>query len=175
MQRTLGLCAALLAAASLVAGCSQDPQARYEQAVAALQEARQARDEARERVEAQKREVARLKDKLNAAEAKLAKARQRLEEAAAAVDKSVTDAVLFRTLQRKLLDSDRFGDAAISVGVEDRVVTLTGRVPDAATQEQAVELAREHVGVEEVIDFLEVAKDTDTDSSVKAAPSGGES
>lgn len=140
-----------------VAGCSEDPQQRYERAAANLEAAKQARTEAQAAVDEKKAELRRLQEKLDAAEQRLAKARERMEQASEAVNASVNDEVLFRSIQRALLDEERFAGAAIAVGVQDRVVTLTGTVPDEATRKAAVRVAGEHAGVKEVVDFLEVA------------------
>lgn len=153
MIRTAVAIVALIA----VAGCSEDPQQRYERAAANLETAKEARAEAQAAVDAKKAELRRLQEKLDAAEQRLAKARERLEQASEAVNASVSDEVLFRSIQRALLDEERFAGAAIAVGVQDRVVTLTGTVPDDATRKAAVRVAREHAGVKEVVDFIEVA------------------
>lgn len=146
----------ILAVALATSGCSEDPQERYERAVEGLQQARAARAAAREEVRDKKAELARLQDKLDAAQRRLEQAREQLEKAAAQVDESVNDEVLFRSIQRDLLDKNKFGDAAIAVGVEGRVVTLTGTVPDQATRKMALDVARDHPGVEKVVDFLDI-------------------
>lgn len=147
---------AVLAGVLLAAGCSEDPQQRYERAAANLEAAKQARAEAHEAVAQKKAELARLQEKLDVAEKRLQEARERMERASRTLDASVNDAVLFRSIQRAMLDPERFPGAAIAVGVQDRVVTLTGTVPDEATRRAAVELARAQPGVEEVVDFLEI-------------------
>lgn len=152
----LTLTATVVGLVFLVAGCSEDPQQRYERAAANLEAAKQARAEAQTAVDKKKAELRKLQEKLAAAEARLQKARERMSAASDAVDKSVSDEVLFRSIQRAVLDDDRFAGAAIAVGVKDRVVTLTGKVPDEATREAAMRVAREHAGVKDVVDFLEV-------------------
>lgn len=150
---TVGLVGLLL----LAAGCSEDPQQRYERASANLEAAKQARAEAQRAVTEKKAELRRLQEKLEAAERQLERARERMAQASRTLEESVNDEVLFRSIQRALLDEGRFSGAAIAVGVQDRVVTLTGTVPDEATREAAIETARGYAGVEEVVDFLEVA------------------
>lgn len=152
---TAGLTGLLL----LAAGCSEDPQQRYERAAANLETAKQDRAEAQRAVTEKKAELARLQEKLDAAERRLSQARQRMADASLKLEKSVNDEVLFRSIQRALLDEKHFAGAAIAVGVRDRVVTLTGMVPDAATREAALETARGHAGVEDVVDFLTVQDD----------------
>lgn len=148
--------AALTAAVLFAAGCSEDPQQRYERAAANLEAAKQAHAEAQRAVTEKQAELVRLQEKLKAAERRLGNARERMKTAATAVDESVNDEVLFRSIQRALLDEKRFAGAAIAVGVQDRVVTLTGTVPDEATREAAIETARGYAGVEEVVNSLEI-------------------
>lgn len=149
---TAGLAGLLL----LAAGCSEDPQQRYERASVNLEAAKQARAEAQRAVTEQKAELVRLQEKLEAAERRLEQARERMAQASQKLERSVNDEVLFRSIQRALLDEGRFAGAAIAVGVENRVVTLTGSVPDEATRKAAIETARGYAGVEDVADFLEV-------------------
>lgn len=156
MTRTI-LMAALVGALVLAGGCSEEPQQRYERAGANLEAAKRAHAEAQQAVTEKKAELARLQEKLDAAERRLIQARERMAEAKQKLERSVNDEVLFRSIQRALLDESRFADAAVAVGVEDRVVTLTGTVPDEATREAAMEVARGHAGVEGVVDNLEVA------------------
>lgn len=151
--------------AALLAGCSEDPQHRYQAAAKALEKARADRAEAADAVEARKKALAEQQEKLEQAKQKLAKARERLQQANTHVDQAVSDEVLFRAVQRAVLDSERFPDAAISVGVNDRVVTLTGTVPDKATKQAALEAARKHPGVRELRDEL----------TIRASDSGSQS
>jgi osmotically-inducible protein OsmY len=155
---TAGLVGVLLFAG----GCSEDPQQRYERAAANLQAAEQARAEAQRAVSEKKAELARLQEKLDAAERRLQQVRERMASASQKLEQSVNDEVLFRSIQRAMLDEERFAGAAIAVGVEDRVVRLTGTAPDEATRDMAIETARSYAGVKEVVDFLEVEEGTGT-------------
>lgn len=148
--------AGLVGALLLAGGCSEDPQQRYERAAANLETAKQARAEAQRAVTEKKAELARLQEKLDAAERRLQLARERMAAASQKLERSVNDEVLFRSIQRAMLDEKRFAGAAIAVGVEDRVVTLTGTVPDEATRDMAVQVARGYAGVRDVVDFLDV-------------------
>ena len=153
--------AALLVAITLglatLAGCSETPQEKYDNAVEKLNETRESRNDAQEKVASKKEELSELQANLNEAEAKLQEARKKVEAASQAVNKTVNDEVLFRTIQREVLDKKEFDKAAISVGVKNRVVTLTGNVPDDETRKRALKLARSQAGVQDVIDELEVA------------------
>lgn len=154
----------LMGAASL-AGCSKAPQQRYQAAVEVLEQAREARIEAAQVVAAREQALADLKQKLAQARGRLNNARAELQQARARIDKVVNDAVLFRAIQRTMLNSERFSGAAISVGVDNRVVTLTGTVRDKVTEKAALEAARNHPGVRKVRDQLTVTKETEQASS----------
>lgn len=155
--RSILILAAMALALTTLVGCSETPQEKYDKAVAELKKAREARKDALESVNEKKQELEELRAELNEAQAELANARNKVEAAAQAVDKTVTDEVLFRTIQHDVLDKKGFDKAAISVGVTNRVVTLTGHVPDAETHDRALKLAREQPGAKNVIDDLDVA------------------
>ncbi|MES1950821.1 transport-associated protein [Salinisphaera sp. S4-8] len=156
---------ALVLSLSLLAGCSETPQEKYDNAVEQLKEARESRNEAQEALNDKKEELQELQANLNEAEAELKKARDKVAAASEAVNKTVNDQVLFRTIQRDVLNEKSFDKSAISVGVKDRVVTLTGVVPDEETRELALKKARSQAGVEDVIDELEIQ---DEDGKPKA-------
>lgn len=178
---------AVLATAALLfgAGCGGDEEgaAPSETAQAAARapgaeqvttraEARAALDASRQRaarqasaVDAASEEVERLRAELESAESRLQVARgafdteqRRLAEAQERMRRfAVPDAVLFRNVQRDLLDSAALDDVAIAAEVSQGVVTLRGRVPDERTREAAVEIAEEIDGVISVDDRIEVA------------------
>ena len=152
---------ALVMAGAALSGCSQDPQEKYDSAVEQLKEARQSVDDAQEKINSKKEELKELQNNLDESQSNLAAARGKVDEASQAVNKTVNDEVLFRTIQRELLDKKQFDKAAISVGVTDRVVTLTGNVPDEKTHKKAVEAARSQAGVKNVVDQLQVVSDED--------------
>lgn len=156
---------AFLVGTALFAGCSEDPQQRYQDATQAMKEARAARADAEKAVEGRQEALDQQRQKLEQSKQKLAKARERLQQANQRVDEAVSDEVLFRAIQRAVLDSERFSDAAISVGVQDRVVTLTGTVPDKATHKAALKAASEHPGVRDVRDELTVSSDDSGESA----------
>lgn len=166
--RPAALLVALALGLATLSGCSETPQEKYDNAVEKLNESRESRNEAQEKVNDKKEELSELQANLNEAEAKLQEARKKVEAASQAVNKTVNDEVLFRTIQREVLDKKEFDKAAISVGVKNRVVTLTGNVPDDETRKRAIKLARSQAGVQDVIDELEVA---DGKTSAPAAAS----
>jgi len=147
---------ALILGVATISGCSKDPQEKYNDAIEQLKDARASRDDAQEQLKSQKDKIADMQEELNEAKAKLAEAGQGVDSATQAVDKTVNDEVLFRTIQRELLDKKTFDKAAISVGVQNRVVTLSGNVPDEDTHQQALKAARSQAGVKNVVDQLQV-------------------
>lgn len=156
VNRNLAISA--LMAGTLLAGCSQAPQQRYQAAVDALEQAQQAHSEAAATVTEREQALSKQKQKLAQARKQLQAVQERLQKARNRVDKVVSDQVLFRAIQRALLDSERFPSAAIAVGVEDRVVTLTGTVPDETAREAALAVTRNHPGVRSVQDRLAIAR-----------------
>lgn len=157
MSSRVTLSILVLAGTTLLAACSQPPQQRYQAAVEALEQAREARAQAAETVATREQALAELKQKLAKARQQLQQAKARVRQAKARIDEVVNDAVLFRAIQRVMLNAERFAGAAISVGVENRVVTLTGTVPDKATERAALEAARSFPGVRAVRDQLTIA------------------
>lgn len=154
--RSIAIVCVLLSALA-VAGCSESPQEKYNDATSKLQDAKKARQKAKDKVADAKEEVKDAKQGLDEAQDKLQEARQKVIAATQAVNKTVNDEVLFRTLQRSVLNKDEFAKSAISVGVNDRVVTLTGTVPDQKTHKKALQVVRDQAGVASVNDQLEVA------------------
>lgn len=69
-----------------------------------------------------------------------------------------TDPVLFRMVQKQLLDDDDLEDVAISAKVERGVVTLSGVVPEKELKERALKLAEAVPGVVSVQDRIQVAE-----------------
>ncbi len=148
-------------AALVAAGCSESPQEKYNDATSHLNDAKKARKQAQDDVADARKQVQKAKKQLSNAQDKLQQKRQKVIAATQAVNKTVNDEVLFRTLQKKLLDNDNFSKAAISVGVNKRVVTLTGTVPDQETHKQAVQAVRSQPGVASVNDQLQISGGND--------------
>ncbi|MGH0037203.1 MAG: BON domain-containing protein [Myxococcota bacterium] len=129
-----------------------------ETALADVEQATAVADERRAEVEEARKELA-------VAEQELAEARRRLSEAKAEVDADATDTLVFRSVQRRLLDDEALEGVAIAAQVQAGVVTLSGEVPDAEVHERALEIARETPGVVRVQDRIRVL--------TEAAPSEG--
>jgi osmotically-inducible protein OsmY len=124
-----------------------DPEANLEQANRAVEEVRDQVEEARESVRKLETLAEEAQKQLADARSALREAESELARRAEAVDRSATDDVLFRTVQRRLLEDDDLSDVAIAARVSEGVVTLSGTVPDAALRDRALEVARETPGV----------------------------
>lgn len=156
MNLTATRVAFLLVVTFAVVGCSETPLDQYRDAMDAVAQAREdVTDEKAEVVELRE-ELADLKEQLNEAVAELENERAELNHARQVAAERATDQVLFNVIQNKLLDDDRFEQAAIAVGVDNGVVTLTGMVPDAATREAAGKVAASQAGVTDVVMKLTV-------------------
>jgi osmotically-inducible protein OsmY len=147
----------LLPAALAVSACGgDDGEAELVAATQALEAARVDVDQASAAVDARRAEVEEARRELAAAEKELAEARRRLEEARAEVDADATDTLVFRSVQRRLLEEDDLEGVAISAQVKAGVVTLTGDVPDDEIRKRAVEVAEKTPGVARVQDRIRV-------------------
>lgn len=127
-----------------------DPEAELAEASQAVETARSAVETARAAVQKREAEAQEAQKRLAEARAALQKAQQNVAERKATVDESATDAVLFRTVQKKLLRDKKLQRVAISASVANGIVTLTGDVANAEQRDLAVELARTTPGVADV-------------------------
>lgn len=139
---------ALLATPLLGCGGGDDEVAALEDAIGRLEQAREAVDEASHDVEEASAALAERQEAANEARAALAEAREglaqaekQLASAQSSVSERATDDVLFRTIQKRLLDDEELADVAISAKVTRGVVVLSGQVPDADLRERALEIA----------------------------------
>jgi osmotically-inducible protein OsmY len=151
-----GLFSALLVATAMLTGCSESPQDQYKDATQNLKQAKQARQDAQQTLQDKQQALADAKKDVKQAKSDLQSAKQKVAQAMQKVDKLVDDKILFRTIQRKLVNNKNFGNSAISVSVNQRVVTLTGTVPDQSTHKKALQTTRSQPGVKKVIDSLKV-------------------
>ncbi len=126
------------------------------QAEEILGEAREGVLEARGAVKAKEDVVESARADLEQAGEALRQAEVQLEQAESGVDLQATDALLFRGIQRELLDEERLERVAIRVEVSKGVVTLRGLVPYPETRAAAIEIAREFPGVASVTDGISV-------------------
>ena len=143
--------AALFALSALLfvtTGCGGESQEQaLEEATAAVIAERDAVQEAREKVDVRQQAVDEARDELDEAKDELRIREQALREAESHVGLKATDAALFRSVQRRLLDDEGLEDLAIAVQVEKGVVTLQGTVSDEEDRAHAEEVARETPGV----------------------------
>ena len=140
------------------AGCGGDSQEQeLKEATAAVVAKREAVQAAREEVEARQQVADEARKELEAAESQLRIREQELREAESRVGLKATDATLFRSIQRRLLDDTELDDLAIAVQVAQGVVTLRGTVPDENDRARAEEVARATPGVVTLENRIEVA------------------
>ena len=122
-------------------------------------------EKARETVQTRESEVKKAQERLAEARSTLREAESEFAQREAVVNRGATDAVLFRAVQKRLLEDDDLSDVAIAARVSNGVVTLSGSVPSAKLRDQAVEIARTTPGVGSVESRIEVpvsaAKETD--------------
>lgn len=149
-------------ALALALGCGGDGRE------AKLAEARERVDDAEERLVAARAMLEEREEALEKARERREVARERAEEAEAELAAArrevagyTSDALVFRSVQRRLLEDEALESVAITASVEDGVVTLAGRVPEEALRERALELARETAGVLDVVSRIEVASESD--------------
>jgi len=147
-----GLAAALVA---LACGGS-DPEVDLEQASQAVEEAGAQVEKARETVQTREGEVKEAQERLTEARSALREAESDFAQREAVVNRSATDDVLFRAVQKRLLEDDDLSEVAIAARVSKGVVTLSGSVPNAKLRDQAVEIARTTPGVGSVESRIEV-------------------
>jgi len=146
-----------LATALAVLACGgSDPEVDLEQVSQAVEEARVQVEKAREKVETRESEVKEAEERLSEARSALREAESEFAQREAVVNSSATDAVLFRAVQKRLLEDGDLSKVAIAARVSKGVVTLSGSVPNAKLRDQAVEIARTTPGVGSVESRIEV-------------------
>jgi osmotically-inducible protein OsmY len=162
MSRTpLSFLAALFTCTLLLfasAGCGGESQEQaLEKATATLAAAREAVEEARAVVESRQQAVDEARGELEAAASELREREKALREAESRVGLKATDATLFRSVQRRLLEDEALDDLAIAARVTKGVVTLQGIVPDEQARSRAEELVLATPGVVNVENRIELA------------------
>jgi osmotically-inducible protein OsmY len=139
------------------AGCGGDSQEKeLKAATAAVEAKREAAQKAREEVEARQQVVDEARKKLEEAESELRTREQALRDAQSQVGLTATDATLFRSVQRRILDDPELDDLAVAVQASKGVITLQGAVPDEDARARAEEVARATPGVLNVENRVEV-------------------
>lgn len=153
-SRTLTIVAAV--ALSAVACGGPTGEAELKEASAKLEDVRAQVEDAKEKVAARQAGLEKAKQALAEAQTELREAERRLAKTEAQVDLSATDAVLFRSIQKQLLEDDKLENVAISAKVTSGNVVLSGSVPNAKLRDRALALARATPGVVSVQSLIEV-------------------
>jgi osmotically-inducible protein OsmY len=149
-----------LLALGLVIGvaCGEDREARLAKATEAVTQARVQVDAAQQEVDAREGAVLKAEAELEEARERLRQARLALDDAETRIHESATDAVLFRAVQRRLLEDDALEKVAIAAHVEKGRVRLSGSVPTPKVRDRAIEVAKETPGVLSVHSEIEVGE-----------------
>jgi len=151
--------AVFTAALLSLAACGGDQaEEKLEEASRDLAKAREAVEEARLEVEERQADAQAAQEELTAAREALREAEEELSGFEAKVDLNATDAVLFRSVQKRLLEDGDLEDVAIAARVDKGVVSLSGAVPEAELRDRAVEIARSTPGVTSVESRIQVKK-----------------
>jgi len=162
-----------------IVGCDEsEPEEKLEEAAEQLHDAREARNEQQEQISEihdelndKQAEIREAEKELAQAREQLTEAQQRLQEARQRLDSRATDVALFRRIQSSLLNDEELTQAAVSVSVEDRVVTLNGTVTGDGELERAIEIASSAPGVARVKSEIDVRQEQ-TEAGDEPARSG---
>lgn len=139
----------LLVPLSIACG-EPDPEEALREASAAVLEREAVLAEAQSELELSEESLEEAEESRDRAMQAVRDAEQRLRAAEDEVSQYANDDVLFRTVQRRLLEEGDLEGVAIAAEVNERVVTLTGTVEDAEQRDLAVSLAEETPGVARV-------------------------
>ena len=147
----------LFLAGALLAGCQDSEEAKLADLTKELGTLRHGLTETRAEVGKREATAKAAQDALAAARSEQRDAERRIAEIEKELGSHATDPVLFRMVQKQLLDDDDLEDVAISARVERGVVTLSGVVSKKALSERAVKLAESVPGVVSVQDRIQIA------------------
>ena len=129
-------------------------------AEALLVDARAAVQEAQEQVDETQESLEQAQSDVEAARQELRDAESRLAEVESKVDFRATDALLFRAIQKRLLEADELTDLAIRAEVVRGGVTLHGSVSRPEARDTAIEIAKSVPGVARVDSRIEVLEES---------------
>jgi len=152
----------LLLAAALVfgaplAGCGDSEEEKIEALTEELGKLREGLPKLRTEVSEREATAKTANDALAAARGELRERESRIAGIEKELGDHATDPVLFRMVQKELLDDDELEDVAIAARVDHGVVTLSGVVAKEKLRERAVKLAEAVPGVVSVQDRIQVA------------------
>jgi osmotically-inducible protein OsmY len=155
----------------LALGCgAPDPEEALRKASAALAEREAVLEGARAELELSEAAAASAEEARERAVQAVRDAEQRKRAAEDEVAEHASDDVLFRTVQRRLLEERALDGVAIAAEVSGRVVTLSGTVHDAELRDLAVSLAAETPGVADVRSQIRVRAQPDPDRQPTIEP-----
>lgn len=139
-----------VAALGLLAGCNQNaPEER-------LQKIGERVESVSDQLAYLDARIDELYEELDTKKAERQKLRAQLQTLEERLEARATDVALFRAVQSALLDHSELQQTAISVDVDEGVVTLHGTVASAAERETALDTARETAGVDVVVTRIEI-------------------
>jgi len=147
----------LFLAGALFTGCGDSEEAKLAALTEELGTLREGLTETRAEVAEREATAKAAQDALAAARGEQRESERRIAEIEKELGTHATDPVLFRMVQKQLLDDDDLEDVAISARVERGVVTLSGVVSEEKLRERAVKLAESVPGVVSVQDRIQVA------------------
>jgi osmotically-inducible protein OsmY len=151
----MALLLVLLPGLLLATACSDPtPEQLLADATAAYNKAQTVADKARADLELREEAFAKAQENRDESASKLRDAERSLAEAKVALGLVATDELLFREVQRSLLDDPELEKVAIQASVNGGVVRLTGSVPDAELAERAAGIAGAVPGVAGVEDRI---------------------
>ena len=145
-------------AACFGVGCEPLPEAKYDAATRKLSKAERAVLRKEVTLQASEARAREAQERVERDRKALIDARQELANAEGRLGELATDEVLFRAIQRRLLDDAALRESAISVEVREGRVTLSGRVSDAKLRVRAVESVAGARGVKGVDDRIQVSR-----------------
>lgn len=145
-----------------ILGCSDPtPEARLMQTDNALKQTTEDLVDRNDKIEQLETELSnQKKDRRQLRELKLS-----LEER---LDKRATDVAIFRAVQTQLLDDERLANSAISVSVEDGIVTILGLVDSQNKKQMAISIVKSAPGVKVIRSRVIVEDDS---SKAEGSPS----
>jgi osmotically-inducible protein OsmY len=158
--RGLAWGAALTLLSGLCACGEPSIEEKLSNAEALLVDARAAVQEAQGQVEETQESLEQAQSEVEAARQELRDAESRLAEVESTVDFRVTDALLFRAIQKRLLEADELADLAIRAEVVRGAVTLHGSVRRPEARDTAIEIAKGVPGVATVDSRIEVLEES---------------
>jgi hyperosmotically inducible protein len=150
------LVASALLCVAPIAGCSSSEEEKIEALTEELGDLREGLVEVRSQVTEREATAKAAQDALAEARAELRERESRIAEIEKELGAHATDPVLFRMVQKELLDDDDLEDVAIAARVEHGVVTLSGVVEKEKLRLRAVELAESVPGVVSVQDRIQI-------------------